>query len=177
MNKLLRVIKVSIDTLMAIIIIVGAIFLVLYIAGIKPFVVQTASMEPAIHVGSVSFINKNIKFEDIKENDVIAFKIQNDKQVTHRAVSINGEEILTKGDANAIVDSAPVTKKNYLGKNIFSIPKVGYAVTKIQTKRGKIVLGTVILMLVASAILVGDPKKKKDKNKDKEQNESKPEQS
>ena len=32
-------------------------------------------------------------------------------------------------------------------------------------------------MLVASAILVGDPKKKKDKNKDKEQNESKPEQS
>lgn len=167
MNKLLKAIKVLIDTLMAIIIIVGTIFLILFFIGIKPFVVQTGSMEPEIQTGSISFINQNIKYEDIKLNDIIAFSMPSGERVTHRAISISEEGIETKGDANVVADGMLVTKQNYFGKNVCSIPKVGYVISKIQTKRGKIILGTMILMLFLSAILIGEPKKGKHSNEEK----------
>lgn len=168
MNKLLNVIKVSVDTLMTIIIIIGILFIVLFFMGIKPFVVQTGSMEPAIETGSVSFIDQNVKFEDVKVNDVIAFRISGGGQVTHRAISISEEGIQTKGDANPIADGVLITKETYLGKNVFTIPKVGYAIAKVQTKRGKIMLGTVMVMLFLSSIFMGEPQKEKKSKEAKE---------
>ena len=161
MNRLLKSIRVLIDTLMAIIIIVGILFIVLFFIGIKPFVVLTGSMEPVVPTGSLSFINNNIKFEDIKPNDIIAFTMPGGENVTHRAISIGEDGIQTKGDANAVADGIIVTKQNYLGKNVFSIPKVGYIVAKVQTKRGRIILGTMIIMFILATILLGEPKKKK----------------
>ena len=167
MNKFFKAVKVLVDTLMAVIIITGVTFLVLFFIGIKPFVVQTGSMEPKVKTGSISFINQNIKYGDIKENDIIAFSMPNGELVTHRAISITEEGIETKGDANAVADGILVTKQNYIGKNIYSIPRVGYVISKIQTKRGKIILGTIILMLFLSAILIGEPKKGKHSNEEK----------
>lgn len=167
MSKFLKAIKVLIDTLMAVIIIIGVTFLVLYFIGIKPFVVQTGSMEPAVKTGSISFINQNVKYENIKKNDIIAFSMPSGEKVTHRAIEITEEGIQTKGDANEVIDGLITTKENYIGKNIFSIPKLGYVIGKIQTKRGKIILGTMILMLFLSAILIGEPKKGKHSDESK----------
>ena len=68
MDRFINIIKVLINNLMTLILIVGIAFIVLYIIGIVPYVVESGSMEPVIERGSVSFINKNFKYEDIQIN-------------------------------------------------------------------------------------------------------------
>ena len=98
----------------------------LYLYGIRPYVVRTGSMEPAIKTGSVCFVNHKIPFEEIQQGDVIAF-FMGETIVTHRAVQVSENQIMTKGDANEIADASPVTKENYSGKTVLAIPEIGYA--------------------------------------------------
>ena len=163
--KIIEIIKKIINVITTIIICVGAIFLILYICGIIPYVVLSGSMEPSIETGSVCFINKNVKYESIKEKDVIAFKMNDGTLVTHRAVKIDENGIVTKGDNNKDEDSNLVTNKNYVGKNLFWIPKVGYVVKAFQTTTGKIIAITLIVILLVIGFLFGDDKKKDNKEK------------
>lgn len=160
MENALNVIKAILNALMTIIIIIGLVFIFLFFIGITPYVVESGSMEPNIRTGSLSFINTKVKYEDIKEDDVIAFKLPNGNLVTHRVVKITPEGFETKGDKNEKSDGMSTTKENYIGKNVFSISKVGYFVKMIQTKRGKIILGTVVVLLFVGGILIGEPDKK-----------------
>lgn len=162
MEKFQNVIKVCINTLMTLILIIGAIFIILYVIGIEPFVVESGSMQPAIETGSLSFVNKKAKYESIRPQDIIAFKVKDTGiKVTHRVISVSEEGMETKGDANEVSDGISTTRENYIGKTIFSIPKIGYIVKILQTPRGKVILGTVIIVLVFTGILIEDPKKKK----------------
>ena len=159
MEKLVKVIKVLINTLMTLIIIIGILFIILYIIGIEPFVVESGSMEPTIQTGSLSFINKHVKYEEIKSQDVIAFQIENGSKVTHRVIEITQEGMKTKGDSNELPDGTTIKEKDYIGKNEFSIPKVGYLVKAIQTIKGKIILGTIIVVMLIAGFLIGEPPK------------------
>ncbi|MGN0465159.1 MAG: signal peptidase I [Lachnospiraceae bacterium] len=94
--------------------------------GICLKVVVSGSMEPKISVGSICIIQKNYLAEKIKEGDIIAFLIDENTWITHRVVQISREgNFLTKGDANETVDFGWVTKKQYKGKIVGSIPWVG----------------------------------------------------
>lgn len=167
MEILQKVIKVLINTLMTIILVIGILFIILYIIGIEPFVVESGSMQPTIETGSVSFINKKINYSDIRVNDVIAFKASTGNLVTHRVINITDEGFETQGDSNDVSDGISTTQKNYIGKNIFSIPKIGYFVAIMQTTRGKIILGTVIVVILLSGFLLGEDKKGKRSADDK----------
>ena len=161
MSKYIDFIKASINLIMTIIIILGIIIIVLYIIGIEPFVVESGSMEPALHKGSLCFINKHIKYENIKENDIIAFNLKTGEKVTHRVIHITDQGFETKGDFNNSSDGISTTKNNYIGKNIFSIPKLGYAVKFIQTVKGKAILIILIIVILLGGFLLGDDKKGK----------------
>ncbi len=165
MNQFIKVIKALLNALMTVIIIIGSIFIFLYIIGIEPFVVETGSMEPEIATYSLVMINKHAKYEDIKENDVIGFKLETGAKVIHRAIKITEEGIETKGDANSVSDGISTNRSNFIGKNVCSIPKVGYVVKLIQTKRGKIILGTVVVVLVLAGILIGETDSEKNVSK------------
>ncbi len=158
----MKIVKKIINVLTTIIICVGGLFLILYILGIVPYVVLSGSMEPSIETGSVCFINKHAKFENIKEKDVIAFKMNDGTLVTHRAIEINDSGIVTKGDNNKDADRNIVTNSNFVGKNLFWIPKVGYVIKAFQTTTGRIIAVALILLLLVSGFLFGD-----DKNKEK----------
>ncbi len=160
MNLFIKGIKELINSLMTLVLIIGTIFIALYVFGIEPFVVISGSMEPTIQVGSLSFVNKHVKYESIKENDVIAFTLGTGDKVTHRVVKITEEGLETKGDANSVSDGISTTKMNYIGKNIFSIPKVGFAVRLIQTTKGKIILTTIIIIILLIGFLMSDDNKK-----------------
>jgi len=161
----MKIFKGIINVILTLIIVVGGIFIALYILGIKPYVVLSGSMEPTIKTGSLSFINKNVKYNSIKENDIIGFKVGRETVVTHRVVSKSLNGLTTKGDNNKDIDGGFVTSNNYVGKNIFWIPKIGYAVTAIQTRTGKVVGITSIILLFLGGILLGeDSKKEKTKN-------------
>lgn len=128
MEKVQKVIKVLFDTLMTLILIVGIIFIFLFIIGFEPLVVESGSMQPSIQTGSLSFINKHAKYQDVKENDIIAFTASSGDKVTHRAISVTDKGIETKGDRNDRLDGITTTESNFIGKNVFSIPKLGYKV-------------------------------------------------
>ena len=111
--------------------------------------------------GSLSFVNKHAQYQDIKENDIIAFTATSGDKVTHRAIKITDEGIETKGDMNEMSDGITTTESNFIGKNVFSIPKIGYVVKLIQTTRGKIILVTIIIVILMAGFL--DDAKKKNK--------------
>lgn len=161
MNKFLKVIKVLINTLVTLILIFGITFIILYVIGIEPYVVETGSMEPTIQKGSLSFINKHEDFNNIKESDVIAFSLPTGKKATHRVVKKTEQGLETQGDSNNARDGIITTPANYVGKNIFSIPKLGYLVMLIQTTKGKIIMGIMIFVLLVVGFLFGDNKKGK----------------
>ena len=156
----MKVVKAIVNVLTTIIIGVGGLILVLYLFGIVPYVVLSGSMEPTIDTGSLCFINKNAKYEDVKEKDIIAFKLSDGTLVTHRAIEITETGIVTKGDNNDGADSNQVKKDNFVGKNLFWIPKVGYAVKAFQSTKGKIIIITSIVLLFTAGFLFGENKKK-----------------
>jgi len=160
----MKIVKNIINVLTTLIIVVGVVFVGLYLCGITPYVVLSGSMEPTIKTGSLCFINKHAKYEKIKEKDIIAFKMEG-TLVTHRVYSVTDEGFETKGDNNDDKDGSLVTKDNFVGKNIFWIPKVGYGVKLVQSTKGKIIFGTCIVLLFMSGLLLGDDKKKVSKEK------------
>jgi len=158
----MKIVKAIINVLTTLIIGIGGLILILYLIGIVPYVVLSGSMEPTIDTGSLCFINKNANYEDVKEKDIIAFKLKDGTLVTHRAIEITETGIVTKGDNNDDPDSNEVKKENFVGKNLFWIPKVGYAVKAFQSTKGKIIVITSIVLLLASGFLFGETKKKKE---------------
>ena len=138
-------------------IIVISIFIIPVIFGIKPFVVLSGSMEKEIKTGSIVYVNSNIKVEDIKVGDIIAFRINNG-QATHRVISINDNRTFTtKGDANQTEDLTQVKFENYMGKTIFSIPYLGYIVSNLQTHI-KLVMTLGILSIILVIVVNKDNK-------------------
>jgi signal peptidase len=169
MKNYIKVIKAIINALMTLILIIGIVFILLFIIGIEPSVVESGSMEPSVHVGSLCFVNKHYSYDKIKEGDIIAFELPGGTKATHRVVSKTEEGLVTKGDANKDTDGIVTTKDNYYGKNIFSIPKVGYAIKATQTTRGRIVLITVIIVLLVAAFSLGESKGKRFKEENSEE--------
>ncbi|UWP57992.1 signal peptidase I [Ruminococcus gauvreauii] len=86
--------------------------------GIKPAVVLSGSMEPAIKPGDLIFIH-DIRADELKKDDVICYLLSG-KAVTHRIVEITAGEdgkrqYITQGDANNAEDQAAVTEQQIQG--------------------------------------------------------------
>jgi signal peptidase len=104
--------------------------------------------------------------DNVKNGDAITFRIDNLESVvaTHRVVEINNEmrTFTTKGDANQVVDSEPVSFENFIGRADIKIPFLGFIAMYIQTKEG-IVASVGIFLFVAFLSLLDDVLKKEKK--------------
>lgn len=149
-----RIVECLVNILTMFLIVVGFGYIVLALIGITPYVVLSGSMEPTIETGSLAFINKRVKYENIKEKDIIAFNMTDSTMITHRAIAITNNGIQTKGDNNEIMDGVLTTKDNFVGKNIFWIPKVGFLIKKFQTPKGVISFISFTIALFMIGILV-----------------------
>jgi len=156
-----KIVKKIIGLLMTLTIIIGVVFIVLFIFGIVPYAVVSGSMEPTIPTGSLCFINKHVAYEDIQKGDIIGFVAPTGVSVTHRVVEVTDEGLETKGDKNNTSDGISTNKDNYLGKNVFTIPKLGYVVRILQTTRGRIIVVTLVVVILISCFFVDDKKEKK----------------
>ena len=163
----MKIIKGIINVFTTLIIVVGGIFIGLYIFGFTPYVVLSGSMEPTIKTGSLCFINKHANYDSIKEKDIIAYKASGGTLVTHRVVSIDNDSFVTKGDNNKNQDGVS-NRNQFVGKNVFWIPYVGYGIMLIQSTTGKIIFGTFVVLLFLAGLLFGEDKKKDKKEKTEE---------
>jgi signal peptidase I, archaeal type len=120
----------------------------------KIFVVQSGSMAPAIKMGSLVIVKPA---NDYKIGDVITFGpySRTKAPTTHRIYDIkvvNGEpRYITKGDANNAPDTREIAKRDILGKVLFSIPYLGFAVAFAKKP-----LGFVLIVIVPAVIIIVD---------------------
>ncbi len=123
-----------------------------YIPQIKPLVVLSGSMEPAIKTGSVVFIQKS---QDYNQGDIIAFSQGGKNLVTHRLVSVHLQGVpkeavfQTKGDANEESDRTQVQKDQIAGKVILYIPGIGFGVDLVKHPKGFI-----LLVIIPATIII-----------------------
>ena len=126
--------------------------------GWKPFIVLSGSMETQIMTGDVVVV-KEIDAKKLKENDIIAFKEDNNIVITHRIIEIikdeNGDtKYKTKGDNNNIEDNYEIKKEEILGKVCFHIKKIGNIVSYIKSRKGfiNVIILIIILFLIKNKI-------------------------
>lgn len=141
-------------------------------------IVQSGSMEPAIHTGSL-VVSKPMAEYAI--DDVITYNDDSTNQTptTHRVVEIKNDNgavsYVTKGDANNDRDRKAVEQKNVLGKVLFSVPYLGYIVDFIKKP-----IGFILVVLIPALLIVSEEAKKiwleikKIKNKKKQEAKNNP---
>ena len=124
--------------------------------GYEVLVVQSGSMEPVYHVGSLIYV-KSVEPEELEVGDVITFELGNGVRGTHRIIEVldnNGEiSFITKGDANEMEDNKPVVEDAIVGQVKFTIPKLGFFITYIQQPPGIYIAISVAAMLLLLIIL------------------------
>lgn len=114
--------------------------------------VQTGSMEPDISAGDVVLVTPDAAVEI---GDVIVFPdpVQPDRDILHRVIDIDTQGLLaTKGDANDLDDPWQIRPSEVIGKQSFSIPKIGLLVQTASTDLGIFFF----LFLPASFVLVNE---------------------
>ena len=90
--------------------------------GYSAFEVATGSMSNTIEIGDVILVKLIEPNEPVSENEIVVFT-QDTKLVTHRIIKINGDKIITKGDANNTQDD-PISRGQIIGKVLKIIPDV-----------------------------------------------------
>ena len=114
--------------------------------GIGAAVVLSGSMEPEISVGDLLIV---VEKDEYYVNDVVVYQ-DGRMSVTHRIISVSGDEIITRGDANNTEDS-PITRDMIKGRVVLTIPLVGHLVNLIKTPVGTLVfLGLAIWLMERS---------------------------
>jgi len=157
----MKIFKVIYSIIVAFIVVVAVLLIVsvLPITGnYKIMVVQSGSMAPAIKMGSIVAVKPA---DDYKIGDVITFGpyTRTKAPTSHRIYDIkviDGQPVyITKGDANNAPDAREITKRDVLGKVLFSVPYVGFAVDFAKKP-----IGFALIIIVPAAIIIGDEIKK-----------------
>jgi signal peptidase len=132
-------------------------YAVLFLAGYRPVVVYSGSMEPELGVGALAFV-ESVPSADVEVGDVLTFSDprQPGRLVTHRVVEAveregGGNAYRTKGDANDAVDPWAIALPEQAGRLAFDIPYAGYPLWYAQTREVR----TGLILLVAGLVLAG----------------------
>ena len=157
----MKILRIVLNGIMGIIFLFGILIIVMFALGLVPTIVSSGSMSGTLEIGDLCFISKRYPYEKIKKGDIIVYQLPKQK-VIHRVINQSEEGLTTKGDANANPDTKKTTQSNYYGKYVFSIPRVGLLISKMQTVIGKTIAVTCILVLYVVTYLVNYACKKKE---------------
>ena len=120
--------------------------------GYKPFIVLSGSMETEIHVGDL-ILTKEVNPENLKLEDVIAFRDAEGTVTTHRIIDIVEKEnvtyFVTKGDNNESQDKNLVEFKDVEGLYIGRIPGVGSLLNSLSQPT------TIIIVILGVTVIFG----------------------
>ena len=131
------------------------------VGGVVPFIVLSDSMYPEIQSGDL-IVCRQTDAADVATGDVISFfdpEGNGTSVVTHRVTAIeadaSGQPVFTtKGDANNVEDSTPVTADKVIGTYQLRIPGLGNVAMFMQSTQGLIVCVVVpVALLLAYDII------------------------
>ena len=166
MKKIIKKICGILSNVFVALVVICAVFLMgSRILGYRVFNVISGSMEPQFSVGDLIFV-KQVEPASISVGDAITFVLNEELVVaTHRVVAVDTENscFYTKGDANQVVDSAPVHFNNVIGVPQFSIPMLGYVSDLIQNPPGLYITIGIVAAMIILVFLSDTIRKKADK--------------
>jgi signal peptidase I len=114
------------------------------IAGYEIYVHMNDSMKPEFAAGSLILV-RDIDAASIMLGDVVTFhsEVDPDEVRASRVVGVNREDglsFVTRPDAAAVNDPAPVPEAKVIGKVTNTIPFIGHLIDYAQTREGVIML-------------------------------------
>ena len=124
---------------------------------LRLFVVQSGSMEPSIHIGSITVVKPQAQYQI---GDVITLQEPANPKVTltHRITEIRNQNgkfsYVTRGDANDTADLEIRPAENVIGRTILSIPLIGYAVGFAKTRNGLLFLVILPAIFIATSEII-----------------------
>lgn len=112
--------------------------------------VVSGSMEPTVPVGSLIAVQEQ---EEYQVGDIVMYRHENGLIVTHRIVALDGDTIITKGDANNATDP-PFHQDQLIGKIQWFAPGIGKAIQIITSSAALpfVLAATAILAFLPSVI-------------------------
>ena len=134
----------------------SVIFFAPKIFGYYPYVVLSGSMEPAVHVGSLAYVELTDETYEPVSDEIHAYQTKDGTMVLHRLVGMSDTGYVFKGDANDAYDAVSVLEEDIIGRYVYSIPWMGYAgawVSNHSMDIGPVKIPAVVLFM-AGAILI-----------------------
>ena len=130
----------------------------------RPLVVLSGSMEPALRTGDVSVV-RSIAPLDARPGDIVTFRDPDNAErlITHRvrAMQVQGDAVVfrTRGDANNVSERWRVPASGEIGRVIYRIPKLGWALAYARSKGLFVLLlgGALALLLVLELASIWRP--------------------
>jgi signal peptidase len=129
------------------------------LAGYRSFTVRSGSMTPAIETGDV-VVTKPIAPLSARVGDIVTFVDPEGtgKLFSHRVQSVRavGGDVafVTRGDANTSTERWRVPAGGSVGKVAYRIPKIGYALSYIDSGPARLALIAIPALLLLWAALM-----------------------
>ena len=121
--------------------------------GYSLFQVKTGSMSGTIEVGDIVIVKLT---KEVEKEDIITYE-QEQMLITHRIIEKQGNNLITKGDANNAEDK-PITTDEVIGKVAYTIKNV--EIWKKVLKTQEVYISIIItLILFGITSMVGNFKK------------------
>lgn len=166
----------TLGTLMLTAVILSALPLALpRLLGYNAYSVVSGSMEPALPVGSVVYV-ESAGVSQIRAGDIIAFDDEG-TVVTHRVIESRPQEgaFITKGDANQSLDIKPTPYWKLIGRVKLCVPLLGRVLSLYAVPEGKLALGTfalsgLLLRVLGSRLYARAAAKGREETAQKEEN-------
>ena len=83
--------------------------------AVQRYIYHGPSMTPTFRAGSILYVRPQMR--GLTAGDVIVFRdTSSQENIVHRVVAVHGDELITRGDHNALNDELPVQPEQIFGK-------------------------------------------------------------
>lgn len=126
------------------------------IFGYSTLTVETGSMSGTIEIGDMIIIKDTGEY---KIGDIVTFLHEGESiPTTHRIINYNSDgSFVTKGDANNVKDTLPVTSDEIIGEVVKIYPKVGLFGSWVR-EEGWLYIVAVLAIIGIGAFILKEPK-------------------
>ena len=114
--------------------------------GYPSYIVLSGSMEPALPVGSVVYVNSRSKSPET--GDIVTYQMSESVRVTHRVADVSEDGYILQGDANRSPDLKIVSKQQIIGVYALHIPFLGYILSVLRGRMAIVILTILIVINV-----------------------------
>lgn len=135
--------------------IIGVLALILVLAGFRPFILKSESMEPIYTKGSLCWVNTRVDLDSVEIGDVLVYRSPANTLVLHRLVEKERSDdtsslpVTMQGDANSMSQDVTLSSINFIGREAFTIPRLGVVVEHILSNNAIWFIVAVFVLLAA----------------------------